>query len=181
MFHTPEPKRNQQRPPKKGHKAKQDEDLKGVGVIRGEVTPESRSANDDPSLMRANAATRHERSGRSGPHAEPKHESSEHPESQVQVVMGPEHAVPADEDSENTLMQLQNPVSEDQLRCIDDRSSPVAETCSEDSTTLKSAKEPYAKGNDQGLVVKDKEMRKTKASTIEEENKPKDEIKEERS
>ena len=110
MFHTPEPKRNQQRPPKKGHKAKQDEDIKGVGVIRGEVTPESRSANDDPSLMRANAATRHERSGRSGPHAEPKHESSEHPESQVQVVMGPEHAVPADEDSENTLMQLQNPI-----------------------------------------------------------------------
>ena len=55
----------------------------------------------------------------------------------------------------------------------------MAETCSEDSTTLKSAKEPYAKGNDQGLVVKDKEMRKTKASTIEEENKPKDEIKEE--
>ena len=84
MFHTPEPKRNQQRPPKKGHKAKQDEDIKGVGVIRGEVTPESRSANDDPSLMRANAATRHERSGRSGPHAEPKHESSE-PESQAQV------------------------------------------------------------------------------------------------
>ena len=44
---------------------------------------------------------------------------------------------------------------------------------------LNSAKEPHAKGNDQGLVVKDKEMRKTKASTIEEENKPKDEIKEE--
>ena len=79
MFHTPEPKRNQQRPPKKGHKAKQDEDIKGVGVRRGEVTPESRSTNDDPSLMRANAATRHERSRRSGPNAEPERESSEHP------------------------------------------------------------------------------------------------------
>ena len=85
MFSTP--KRMPQRPPKKGHKAKQDEDIKGVGVIRGEVTPESRSADDDPGLMRANAATRHERSGRSGPHAEPKHESSEHPESQVQVFI----------------------------------------------------------------------------------------------
>ena len=80
MFNTP--KRTLQRPTKKGHKAKQDEDIKGIGVRRGEVTPESRSTNDDPSLMRANAATRHERSG---PHAEPKHESSEHPESQVQV------------------------------------------------------------------------------------------------
>ena len=79
MFNTP--KRTLQRPTKKGHKAKQDEDIKGVGVRRGEVTPESRSANDDPSLMRANAATRHERSGRSGPHADPKHESSEHSES----------------------------------------------------------------------------------------------------
>jgi hypothetical protein len=76
-------------------------------------------------------------------------------------------------------MQLQNPVSEDQLGCIDERSSSEAKTCSEDPSILNSAKEPHAKGNDQGLVVKDKEMRKTKASTIEEENKPKDEIKEE--
>ena len=76
MFNMP--KRTLQRPTKKGHKTnQQDEDIKGVGVRRGEVTPESRSANDDPSLMRANAATRHERSG---PHAEPKHESSD-PES----------------------------------------------------------------------------------------------------
>ena len=81
MFNTP--KRTLQRPTKKGHKTnQQDEDTKGVGVIRGEVTPESRSANDDPGLMRANAATRHERSGRSGPHADPKHESSD-PESQA--------------------------------------------------------------------------------------------------
>ena len=85
MLHTPEPKRNQQRPPKKGHKAKPDEDLKGVGVIRGEVTPERRSTSDEPSLMRANAATRHERSRRSGPNAEPERESSQHPGSQVQV------------------------------------------------------------------------------------------------
>ena len=78
MFHTP--KRTLQRPTKKGHKTnQQDEDTKGVGVIRGEVTPESRSANDDPGLMRANAATRHERSRRSGPNAEPERESSEHP------------------------------------------------------------------------------------------------------
>ena len=151
MFRTP--KRNQQRPPEKGHKAEQDEDIKGVGV-RGEVTPESCSTSNDPSLMRANAATRHERSGRSEPYAKPKHESSERPEDAF-LVMGPEHAVPAAEDSEDTLMRLQNPVSEDQLRCIDERSSPVAETCSEDSTNLKSAKEPYAKGNDQGLVAKD--------------------------
>ena len=82
MFSTP--KRTPQRHPKKGHRAKQDEDINGVGV-RGEVTPESRSTNDDPSLMRANAATRHERSGRSGPNAEPKHESSD-PESQAQVI-----------------------------------------------------------------------------------------------
>ena len=86
MLHTPEPKRNQQRPPKKGHKTKQDEDIKGVGVRRGEVTPESRSTNDDPSLMRANAATRHERSRRSGPNAEPERESSQHPGSQLQVL-----------------------------------------------------------------------------------------------
>ena len=80
MFHTPEPKRNQQRPPKKGHKAKQDEDIKGVGVIRGEVTPESRSTNDDPSLMRANAATRHERSLSSEPYTHLEHGSSEQAE-----------------------------------------------------------------------------------------------------
>ena len=117
MFHTP--KRTLQRPTKKGHKTnQQDEDIKGVGVIRGEVTPESRSTNDDPSLMRANAATRHERSRRSGPNAEPERESSEHPGSQVQVVMDPGDAVPAD-DSEDILTQLQNPVSEDQLGCID--------------------------------------------------------------
>ena len=85
MFHTP--KRTLQRPTKKGHKTnQQDEDAKGVGLIRGEVTPESRSANDDPSLMRANAATRHERSGRSGPHADPKHKSSD-PESQAYLLL----------------------------------------------------------------------------------------------
>ena len=77
MFRTP--KRNQQRPPKKGHKAEQDKDIKGVGV-RGEVTPEICSTSNDPSLMRANAATRHERSG---PYAKPKHESSERPEDAI--------------------------------------------------------------------------------------------------
>ena len=87
IFSTPERKRNQQRPPKKGHKAGKDKDIKGVGVI-GEVTPEKLSTSNDPSLMRANAATRHERSGRSEPYTHLKYESSEYTEdaqSQVQV------------------------------------------------------------------------------------------------
>ena len=86
---TPEPKRNKQRPPKKGHKAEQDKDIQGVGVI-GEVTPEKLSTSNDPSLMRANAATRHERSGRSERYANLEHESSEHTEdaqSQSQVFL----------------------------------------------------------------------------------------------
>ena len=120
MFHTPEPKRNQQRPPKKGHKTKQDEDIKGVGVIRGEVTPESRSADDDPGLMRANAATRHERSLGSGPSTHFGQGSSNQAEgAQVDRVIGygpREQAIPAG-DSDDTPMQLQNPLlsADDQL------------------------------------------------------------------
>ena len=87
-FRTPEPKRNQQRPPKKGHKAEQDNDIQGVGVI-GEVTPESCSTSNDPSLMCANTATRHERSLSSGPYTHLEHGSSEQAEeaqSQPQFV-----------------------------------------------------------------------------------------------
>ena len=86
IFRTPEPKRNHQRPPKKGHKAEQDNDMQGVGVI-GEVT-ESFSTSNDPSLMRANAATRHERSSSSEPYTHLEHGSSEQAEdaqSQPQV------------------------------------------------------------------------------------------------
>ena len=68
MLHTPEPKCNQQRPPKKGHKAKQDEDIKGVGVRRGEVTPGSRSTSGTPSVMRTNTTKRRELGLSSGPY-----------------------------------------------------------------------------------------------------------------
>ena len=87
ILRTPEPKRNQQRPPKKGHKAGKDKDIKGVGEI-GEVTPDKSSTSDDPSLMRTNTVTRHERSLSSEPYANLEHESSEDTEdaqSQVQV------------------------------------------------------------------------------------------------
>ena len=66
------------RAPKKRHKqeheatveeleAKLNTDNQGVGVI-GEVTPENCSTSNDPSLMRANTATRRERSLSSGPY-----------------------------------------------------------------------------------------------------------------
>ena len=73
---TPTPRR----PPKKEHKAEgRDTDYKGVGVI-GEVTPDSCSTSDDRRLMRANTATRQERSLSSGPYTHLEHGSSEQAE-----------------------------------------------------------------------------------------------------
>ena len=79
MFRTP--KRNQQRPPKKGHKEEQDKDIKGVGVIR-EVTPESRSTSDIPGIMGKTTAEPDQPGQSSQPYANLKHESSEHAKSQ---------------------------------------------------------------------------------------------------
>ena len=81
MFRTP--KRNQQRPPKKGHKAEQEKDIKGVGV-RGEVTPESRSTSDIPGIMGKTTAEPDQPGQSSRPYAKLKHESSEDAKSQVQ-------------------------------------------------------------------------------------------------
>ena len=183
------------RAPKKRHKqeheatveeleAKLSTDNQGVGVI-GEVTPGSRSTSGTPSVMRTNTTKRRELGLSSGPYTHFGQGSSNQAEgAQVDRVIGygpREQAIPAG-DSDDTPMQLQNPLlsADDQLGAFKEAAPLFVEgTRSEDTTTLRSAKKLYAKGNDQGLVVKDKEMRKTKASTIEEENKPKDEIKEE--
>ena len=61
------PKRSPKRAPKKTHKTKQSTDFQGVGVT-GEVTPDSRSTGDVPSIMRTNTATRHERGLSSEPY-----------------------------------------------------------------------------------------------------------------
>ena len=75
ILSSPDRKRNQQRPSKKGHTGT-NKDIEGVGEI-GEVTPDKSSTSDGPSIMRTSTATRHERSLSSEPNANLEHESSD--------------------------------------------------------------------------------------------------------
>ena len=144
--------------------AKLNTDNQGVGVI-GEVTPDSRSTSGILSVMRANTAERHELGLSSEPNTHFGQGSSNQAEgAQAASVIGygpREQAIPAG-DSDDTPMQLQNPLlsADDQLGAFKEAALLVEGTCSEDTTTLRSAKKLYAKGNDQGLVVKSKVIAK---------------------
>ena len=135
--------------------AKLNTDNQGVGVI-GEVTPDSRSTSGILSVMRANTAERHELGSSSEPSTHFGQGSSNQAEgAQVDRVIGygpREQAIPAG-DSDDTPMQLQNPLlsADDQLGAFKEAAPLFVEgTRSEDTTTLRSAKKLYAKGNDQG-------------------------------
>ena len=152
------------RAPKKRHKqeheatveeleAKLSTDNQGVGVI-GEVTPDSRSTSGILSVMRANTAERHELGLSSEPNTHFGQGSSNQAEgAQEHRVSGygpREQAIPAG-DSDDTPMQLQNPLlsADDQLGAFKEAAPLFVEgTRSEDTTTLRSAKKLYAKGND---------------------------------